>query len=592
MDQKTGEKVVGRVHLAHRNLLGTNTHAADAEFLQRVCAEPEMKAEKVGLLSKSEGENGFTFPFPAYSITDKNGQKVPARTSHDVIAWPNGERVDIIQSAGAAPVPGGPSWQVIPPENWRPSNVYVNISSWPILDAGAGEVAKDRVCTTAWGWFCWMRAWADWEAECKENENWIIAEVNPSVYRVMLCVEGLSHVQGQSPDPWRDAGVMIDQTWEDRFKKMLDRVGEQGRRVHCTVYGGRNQTPSDSDRKRFHDRIVAAAEGRWKAIRSFEMMNEFKVNKWTPEEVRAAGRDLRSKVPAGTLIALSSPDMAHGGSGTTTNEEMAASFDELYGDRDAQGHPIPAGPNSDHGGANEITIHTMRDHGKWSDPFAFNVFYPNLPKINNEPPGPGTSAGGENTTEQDVMLDLTRTVNAGWAMYVGHSEWCPWNGHLPSEYNNGYREKKHPWELPHMPECAKVIKTVGGKTSEPVKPATRYQLMPNDTLKPGEQLIATGKTCQAKYDEADGNFVLYTDKGEAIWDTKTGGTKPGNVQMNPDGNLVVYDADGEGRWESKTSGHLGAMAQLNDDLNLVIYEDPTGPNAGKALWSSRDGLVQ
>ena len=332
--------------------------------------------------------------------------------------------------------------------------MWVDVSHWPIYDSGtphdAGE--SDAPWTVAWGWFCWMRAWADWPGECQQNEAWILGEINPATYRVMLAVEGESH---GTPDCWRDAGVRIDTTWEDRYKQMLDHVGAQGRRVHATVYGGRNQTPTHDDRRRFHDRIVAASAGRWAAIQSFEMMNEYAVNRWTAEEVRSAGRDLRAKIPAGTHLALSSPDAAHGGSGANpTNEEMEASFDELY--RDA-----------DHAGADYITIHTMRDQGKWSDPYAFNAFYGSMRKVNNEPPGPGSVPAACTPTRTRSRPISRNTKGAGWAAYVGHREWCVWNGHLPVEYHNGWREVRDVWALPHMPEIARVLKAGGGGTYTP-----------------------------------------------------------------------------------------------------------------------------
>lgn len=127
--------------------------------------------------------------------------------------------------------------------------------------------------------------------------------------------------------------------------------------------------------------------------------------------------------------------------------------------------------------------------------------------------------------------------------------------------------------------------------SAPPAPTTRYQLFANDLLLPDEQLVAAGKTCQAKYDKNDGNFVLYTAEGVAVWDAKTAGSTPGNVKMNPDGNLVIYDAAGVPGWASHTDGNPGAMLQLNDDLTLVIYADPHGPTPGTALWSSAGGLV-
>jgi hypothetical protein len=430
--------VVDRINNAYPWLLQWNTHEACGEFLQRVCNEPECKAERVGLLSKDPGENGYEFP---------NG----IRTSHDVIALPNGERTDIVQSAGGHPAPGGPAWGVIPPDQWRPHNVWVDISSWPIYDSHTPhDAGPTGVCEVGFGWFCLMTALAEWPDEAKANMDWILKNINPSCFRVMLAVEGESHMQGSDPDVWSEAGVFINEDWENRYRKMLEWVKSFGKQVHATVYGGRNQTPTEADRNAFHSRIIAASDGLWDAIRSFECANEYKVNKWTTPEVRAMGRDLRAKLPAGFRLSLSSPDAAHTGSGDMSNEVMEASFEELYG-------------GDDHAGANEITIHTMRDGGKWSDPYSYNFCMPDMPKINNEPPGPGSSAGGMYTTGADVEKDLSNTIGAGWAMYMGHSEWCVWNGHLPDCYYNSWREIKNVWELPNMPECAAAMKAHTGE---------------------------------------------------------------------------------------------------------------------------------
>ena len=351
------------------------------------------------------------------------------------------------------------------PHEWRPSNQWVDIASWPIFDSGAPTGGGGpKTCTLGFGWFCFMTALAEWPDEFAQNWDWILRQINPDCFRVMLAVEGLSHGE---PDCWRDAGVFIHDDWENRFKAMLDRVGDAGKQVHATIYGGRNQTPTEDDRRRFHDRIITASEGRWEAIRSFECMNEFQVNDWTADEVRAAGRDMRSKLPGGFRLSLSSPDAAHGGSGgNPTNEQVLASFHELYG-------------GDDHAGANEITIHTMRDGGKWSDPYSFNYALAGMPKINNEPPGPGSSAGGMYADASTVYTDMSKTIGAGWTMYVGHSEWCVWNGHLPEGYHNGWREVRYVWELPNMPQCAAVMLSLGAGV-DPGEPPPTTPTEPTD----------------------------------------------------------------------------------------------------------------
>lgn len=554
MDRQTGEAVVARVNRAYPQLLQTNTPASCGEFIQRVAGEPECVAERVGLLSKSPAETGYTFP---------NG----VRCALDVIAWPDGRRTDIIQSSGAVTTPGGPSWQVIPPEQWRPSNVWVDVSGWPIFDSGAVPKPSGPL-TVGFGWFCWMRAWADWAPEAQINLDWILPEINPTIFRTFLSLNGAPY--------WRDAGVKIDATWEDRYKRMLDQVGALGLFVRPTIYAGIDQTPTPDSRRRFHDRIIAASEGRWAAIAGWECVNEWESNGWTAEQVKEVGRDFSSKLPKPYRMALSSPSLAHGyvlDGGTwrpPTNEEMQRSFDELYGD-------------ADHAGANDITVHVMRDKGKWSDPFAFNFLYPSLPKINNEPPGPGTSAGGEHTTGADVEKQLTQTQNAGWPIYIGHSEWCPWNGHLPVDYWNGYREVKFVKDLPDMPACAAAMKSFSSGDPPHPHPQPKSQLLSGQALKVNEQLVTEG--FQALY-QPDGNFVIYTAEGDPVWASQTAGREPGSVQMNPDGNLVIYDASGTPVWASQTAGNPGAMAQLQPDGKLVIYADPNGPQAGTPLWAS------
>lgn len=91
-----------------------NTHENCAQFLFDVSerARTELPHLEVGLLSKEDGENGYTWP---------NG----IRTSHDAIAIPNGERFDAIGSAGSTADKPTPTFKVIPPHEWRAHNVWV-----------------------------------------------------------------------------------------------------------------------------------------------------------------------------------------------------------------------------------------------------------------------------------------------------------------------------------------------------------------------------------------------------------------------------------------------------------------------------------
>ena len=94
-----------------------NTHENCANLLYDFCEEmkKQFPLGRYGLLTKDDGENGYTWPVSLI------------RTSHDVVAIPNGERVDCIGSAGditLQPSVNSP-WNPIPHDEWRPHNVWI-----------------------------------------------------------------------------------------------------------------------------------------------------------------------------------------------------------------------------------------------------------------------------------------------------------------------------------------------------------------------------------------------------------------------------------------------------------------------------------
>jgi hypothetical protein len=438
----------------HPRLLRWNTPAACAEYLQRTRAAMP-PADRFGFLTKSDGEAGYTLP---------NGHRIAL----DVLALPDGNRIDIISGSNNHPLPAGPSWQVIPPEHWRPSNVYIDGSAWPIFDSGTpggAQPAKPLVC--GMGAFPLLRALAEWGDEMQTNARFIRERLPVKVWRCFLDVEGISHIRGTMPDPWRDAGIDgRASNWSDRFKAALDFAGNAGEQLWCCVYGGRNHFPEAHSRRVFHDRIVQAAQGRWSAIWGFEMMNEYLVNRWELREVQDAGADLRSKIPAGTRLALSSPCLAHAltpDDREATNEEMAAAVN------DVAGH-----------GASVLTIHKMRDaRSKWADAFAYNGYRPDLPKIDGEPFGDGASAGGDTSDPRLIAADAQRTRDAGYALRIEHpASFCIWMARIPSEY--GLRQYRFIKDVPHIEETFRLLQTVyGGGTVQPGQPGVPEMPLPD-----------------------------------------------------------------------------------------------------------------
>lgn len=516
--------LVKRVDSEFPHLLQHNDAAACGEFIQRVCNEPEMKNERWGLLSKSEGEAGYTFP---------NG----VRCSYDVIALPNGERIDIISGGNGHPAPGGPSWGVIPPHEWRPNNVYTDISSWPLFDSGtSGGEGSNKVSLLGRGWFCFMRALQDWKPEALENWNWILTNENPDIFRVMLNVEGFMHQGGHAEEPWAYAGVDPNASWwKDKFHQMLDIMGESNKKAWLTLHGGKHYLPSDNDRLRFNDQVVNALnEGnRWGSVFGFEIANEYNVNGFTDQEVQLLGEHLSQRIPANMWLALSSPHLAHGDPGAS-NEVMLGSLEQLYGKTGEYHH-----------GANCMTIHRNRDESsRWADPFSYNTLMPELPKMDNEPSGQDASAGGDKSDPAWICGEYNNVSRAGWIFYMAHNAWCVWNGHMPQEYLNELspgHKNKFIVEMTNQTEISAELKEYRETGEVNVPPAGGGEVMiPYDENKS----VEFGTECNKVYEECgkpkDPGMVS-VHSSRAAWDYYVGGmTWPDSLKKHVNEFRAVY----------------------------------------------------
>ncbi|MFC0433926.1 hypothetical protein [Kutzneria buriramensis] len=82
--------------------------------------------------------------------------------------------------------------------------------------------------------------------------------------------------------------------------------------------------------------------------------------------------------------------------------------------------------------------------------------------------------------------------------------------------------------------------------------------------------------------QSDGNLVVYSQAGVALWDSRTQFLGKSAV-FQSDGNFVIYDGFGRGVWESATTGS-GAQLKFQSDGNLVLYD-----LAGHAIWSTGTG---
>ncbi|MEU4807453.1 S8 family serine peptidase [Actinosynnema sp. NPDC023587] len=82
--------------------------------------------------------------------------------------------------------------------------------------------------------------------------------------------------------------------------------------------------------------------------------------------------------------------------------------------------------------------------------------------------------------------------------------------------------------------------------------------------------------------QADGNLVLYTAYGEALWSTGTGGGDAVRAVLQSDGNFVLYSPTEVARWSTRTWGRPADRLVVQNDGNVVLY----GPS-GEVFWHRR-----
>lgn len=585
--------LVKKVNEQHPHLLRLNTHESCAEFQQRFVKEANAGSSQPewGFTEKREGENGYTF---------SDGRRI----STDSVTWkpwnsPQSQRwqVDIINSSGAGcsrpgerthvcvsdiVAPGSPSWIGHDPSEYRPHNIWLDPRGFPQLKVGGDvQLAKTKFGTH---WFPFMRSQVEYPEHQRNWDWWMRPEHKPDGFRVFSDVDGQRHARN-GVDPWQDAKIdHRDAHWDDRFTMMLDTFERADVQLILCLHGGRGHFGGWGDQQRYYDKVRRKLEGRFHVLAYVEPMNEFDVNGWSPDEVKKAGRYLKSIMPAGTLIALSSPALAHAGFGAST-EEMRDSFRELYGD-------------ADHGGANLCTVHVLRDESRWGDPASYNIMTP-LPKSSNEARAPNSYLP---VSDVNVLKrDAQRTKDAGWLWYVPVFGWGVFCGYIPSPPFSS--RTKLIEDEPNADAVVRAWKEVlhgeSGQVPAP-SPQNREWLRSGETLKPGEELVSANGEYKLSF-QNDCNLVHYKKEADGswvfLWDSRTqnDGTwpklknaKPLGLVMQPDdGNCVLYVELPDGRidwaWNSRTQGNPGARLLCQNDAQVAVYDSAEPPQPIRSI---------
>lgn len=111
--------------------------------------------------------------------------------------------------------------------------------------------------------------------------------------------------------------------------------------------------------------------------------------------------------------------------------------------------------------------------------------------------------------------------------------------------------------------------------------STTNTLAPDGQLTSGQSLTSPNGWYRAVM-QTDGNFVVYTKAGNAIWNSQTQGNTNAFLWNQGDGNLVIYNSAGTvPLWNTETGGSgFSNSLVLQNDGNLVLYT-----SGGVAVWS-------
>ena len=110
------------------------------------------------------------------------------------------------------------------------------------------------------------------------------------------------------------------------------------------------------------------------------------------------------------------------------------------------------------------------------------------------------------------------------------------------------------------------------------------KLLAGKSLHSGGELASSSAGYRLEM-QGDGNLVVYTPAGVAVWSSGTYGSGASVLEMQGDGNLVLYTAAGHAVWWTGTYGSGASELVMQGDGNLVMYDN------GRPVWASTLGYL-
>lgn len=368
-----------------------------------------------------------------------NGKRGTDELSHDAI-WNDGRIVDIVIGAGGAnpsvgyndvteesTVGGVLMGKFIDPVPLRThfdygeteSDILIGCSVFPIMGMiRTGEIER-----------------------LKRNLDFFKTKFNGEYIRWFYTVGG--HLF-DGFDPWSEIGSFFDRPGHaDFFLQGLDLLKEFELKSHLVLAGTHEQVDTEEKEQMVVEACASQITGRWDEFVLIEPRNEYIVNGGVSHNCRNMARTLRSRVPTGFPITLSSLDSVMGGNASV--EVVREEYNKLYGGDS---------------GANCVTIHNTRPEPIWN-PLSLRDKLGLTEDIwDSEGRGPGASAGGD-TSDAEIQRTDLNNAKAGRAKgKLFHSRPGVWLG----KCNPAFPAENSPaniYDIPGINEIARVYNSGG-----------------------------------------------------------------------------------------------------------------------------------
>lgn len=300
------------------------------------------------------------------------------------------------------------------------------------------------------------------------NEQWPQLEDNCKA-AVQL---GASHVRAFAnvgedirPDPWKKAGWVYGRPgWKqgivDATNYVFDTFGLQ---VQWTLMGGRSATPDMATMERCVRDFVDAVRPILHKVKAVDLWNEYESNGGRIEEMRPLCRLLKSLLPSGFLIGMSSPTGTHA---AASQSSLFAEMDAMY-DGDS--------------GCNFVPVHWGRENPPvWTNGSNIGT---QLPIADNEPMGPDASVRPiYDATELAKQFQASRDAGELWENF--HCGVSVWGGEIADEYaqSHPHGRQKRFTDYMNWNEIVEKFRAVLGKPPvdpiDPVDPPVEVVMIP------------------------------------------------------------------------------------------------------------------